>query len=69
MRHRTRRFVIFLFAVTASTASGQAPDQGGEYRSVCPVHAWSGVGAAEEGDLVPQHKEFDVLGGGRADRQ
>jgi hypothetical protein len=32
---------------------GQPPDE-------------SGVGAAEYGDLVPQHKELDVLGGGRA---
>ena len=32
-------------------------------------HAWSWVGAAQDGDLVAQHEELDVLGGGRAARQ
>jgi hypothetical protein len=27
------------------------------------------VGAAEHGDLVPEHEELDVLGGGRAAHQ
>jgi hypothetical protein len=30
---------------------------------------WSWVGAAQDRDLVPQHEELDVLGGGRATRQ
>src|SRR4029079_19134286 len=37
--------------------------------SVRPVQAWPGVGAAQDGDLVPQHEELDVLGGGRAAHQ
>jgi hypothetical protein len=49
--------------------SRHASDQGGEYRSVCPVHARSGLGAAEDGDLMPQGEELDVLGGGRAAHQ
>jgi hypothetical protein len=28
--------------------------------------AWSWVGAAQDGDLVPQHEELNILGGGRA---
>ena len=53
----------------ATQCSGQPPDEGGEDRSVRPVHAWSRVGATEDGDLVPQHEELDVLGGGRATQQ
>jgi hypothetical protein len=41
----------------------------GEHSSVGPVPAWSWVGAAEQGDLVAQHEELDVLGGGRAAHQ
>ena len=40
-------------------------DQCGEHGPVRPVQAWSGAGAAQDGDLVPQHEQFDVLGGGR----
>ena len=47
----------------------QPPDQGGEDGPVGPVQAWSRVGAAEHRDLMSQHEELDVLGGGRADRQ
>ena len=50
----------------ATQRSGQPLDEGGEDRPVCPVHAWSRVGAAKHGDLVPEHEEFDVPGGGRA---
>ena len=45
---------------------GQSLDEGDEDGSVGPVQAWSVVGAAEHGDLVAQHEELDVLGGGRA---
>ena len=31
--------------------------------------AWSRIGPAEHGDLVPQHEELDVLGRGRAAHQ
>jgi hypothetical protein len=50
----------------ATQCSGHPPHQGGEDRSVRPVHAWPWVGAAQDGDFVPQHEELDVLTGGRA---
>ena len=53
----------------ATQPLGQPPDEGGEDGSVRPVHAWFRVRAAEHGDLVPQHEEFDVLGRGRAAHQ
>ena len=53
----------------AAQCSGQPPDEGGEHGPVRPVQPWSWVGAAEYGDLVPQHEQFDVLGGGRAAHQ
>jgi hypothetical protein len=60
----------------APKCSGQPPDQGGEHGSVRPVQAWSRVGVAEHGDLVPEHgdlvpehEELDVLAGGRAPHQ
>ena len=53
----------------ATQRSGQPLDEGGEDRPVCPVHARSWVGAAQDGYLVPEHEEFDVLGGGRAAHQ
>jgi hypothetical protein len=46
--------------------TGQPPHQGGEDRSIRPVHAWTGVGAAQDGDFVPQHEELDVFSGGLA---
>jgi hypothetical protein len=42
--------------------SGQEADQRGEDRAVGPVQAWSGMGAAQHGNLVPQHEQLDVLG-------
>ena len=53
----------------ATQCSGQPQDEGGEDRPVRSVQAWFWTGAAEDGDLVPQHEEFDVLGGGRATQQ
>ena len=53
----------------ATQCSGQPPDEGGEDGPVRPVQAWSWVGAAQDGDLVAQHEELDVLGGGRAAQQ
>jgi hypothetical protein len=47
----------------------QSPDEGGEDRPVRPVQAWSRVGAAEHGDLMPQHQQLDVLGGCRTSQQ
>jgi hypothetical protein len=52
-----------------SQCSGQPSDERGEHGSVRPVQAWPGVGAAQDGDLVPKHEELDVLGGGRAAHQ
>ena len=53
----------------ATQCSGQPPNEGGEHSPVRPVHARSGVGATQDGDLVPQHEEPDVLGGGRPAHQ
>ena len=53
----------------ATQCSGQPLGEGGENGSVRPVQAWSWAGAAEHGDLVAQHEELDVLGGGRAAQQ
>ena len=53
----------------ATQCSGQPPHEGGEHGPVRPVHARSWVGAAQDGDLVAQHEELDVLGGGRAAHQ
>jgi hypothetical protein len=41
---------------------GQASDQSGEHGSVSPVQAGLGVRSAENGDLVAQDEELDVLG-------
>jgi hypothetical protein len=53
----------------ATQRSGQPCDEGDEHGPVRPVHAWSWVGAVQDGDLVPQHEELDVFGGGRAAHQ
>ena len=46
----------------ATQCAWQPPHEGGEHGPVGPIHAWSWVGAAQDGDLVPQHEELDVLG-------
>jgi hypothetical protein len=46
--------------------SGQVPDQCGEDGAVGPVQPGPGPGAAQHGDLVPQHQQLGVLGGRRA---
>jgi hypothetical protein len=53
----------------ATQAPRQPSDEGCQHRPVSPIHAWSGVGSAEHGDLVTQHQELDVLGRGRASQQ
>jgi hypothetical protein len=50
----------------ATQRSGQPPDERGEHGPVRPVQPGFGVGAAEYGDLMAQHEELDVLGGGRS---
>jgi hypothetical protein len=50
----------------ATQCAGQPPHEGGEHGPVRPIQARSWVGAAQDGDLVPQHEELDVLAGGRA---
>ena len=50
----------------APQCMGQPPHERGQHGPVRPVHMWSWVGAAQDGDFVPQHEELDVLGGGRA---
>jgi hypothetical protein len=41
----------------------------GDHGPVRPVQARTWVGAAQDGDLVTQHEQLDVLGGGRAGHQ
>jgi hypothetical protein len=41
--------------------SGQEPDQHGEDRVVGPVQPGPRSGAAQHGDLVPQHQQFRVF--------
>jgi hypothetical protein len=53
----------------ATQCAGQPPDEGGEHGPVRPTHRWSWVGAAQDGDLVAQHEDLDILGCGRATRQ
>jgi hypothetical protein len=48
----------------ATQCARQPPGESGEDGPVCPVHAWSRVGAAEYGHFVAEHQEFNVLGGG-----
>ncbi len=57
------------YQAMAAQCPGQPPDECCEHGPVRPVQAWSGVGAAEDGHLVAQHEQFDVLGGGRAGHQ
>jgi len=49
--------------------SGQEADQRSEHRAVRPVQPWPRLGAAQHGDLVPQHQQLDVLGRRRAAEQ
>jgi hypothetical protein len=53
----------------ATQCSGQPPDERGEHGPVRPVHTRTWVGATQDGDLVPQHEELDVLSGGPAAQQ
>ncbi|WP_306750757.1 hypothetical protein [Saccharothrix yanglingensis] len=46
--------------------SGESADQRREHGAIGPVQPRAGVGPAQHGDLVPQHQQFDVLGGGGA---
>jgi hypothetical protein len=34
----------------------------GEGRAVGPVQAWPRMGAAQHGNLVPQHEQLEILG-------
>jgi hypothetical protein len=49
--------------------AGQPLAERGEHGPVRPVHAWSWVGAAQDGHLMAQNEELDVLGGGCAAHQ
>ncbi len=53
----------------ATQCSGQAGDEGGEHSAVRPVQAGPRAGATEYGDLVAQHEELDIFGGGRTAHQ
>ena len=54
---------------TTSQCSGQPPDEGGETARSAQFVRGRGFGAAKDGDLVSQHEQFDVFGGGRAAHQ
>jgi hypothetical protein len=43
----------------------QVPDECGEHRAVGAVEPGLPIGAAQHGDLVPQHEQLRVLGGRR----
>ena len=49
--------------------AGQPPHERGEHGPVRPIQARTRLGATQDGDLVTQHEELDVLGGGRAAHQ
>ena len=53
----------------ATQCSGQPPDERGEHGPVRPIQARSWVGPAQDGDLVAQQQELDVLGGRRTAQQ
>jgi hypothetical protein len=53
----------------ATQCAGQPPREGGEHSPVRPVQARSRVGAPQDGNLVPEHEELDVLGAGRGAQQ
>jgi hypothetical protein len=53
----------------AAQHSRQPPDERGEHGPICPLQARSGVGAAQDGNLMAQDEQLDVLGGGRATQQ
>ena len=53
----------------ATQRTGQPPDESGGHGPVRPRQVWSRVAAPEHGDLVAQHEELDVLGGGRVTQQ
>ena len=53
----------------APQCAGQPPDEGSEHGPVRPIHARSRVGAAQDGDVVAQDEELDVLGRGPAAHQ
>ena len=53
----------------ATQCPGQPLDECGEHGPVRPVHVRPWVGAAQHRDLVAQHEELDVLGGGRGAHQ
>ena len=52
-----------------SQFAGQPPHERGEHGPVRPVQARPWVGAAQDGNLVAEDEELDVLGGRRATRQ
>ena len=53
----------------ATQCAGQPRDEGGEHGPVRLVHARSWIGATQDGDLVPQHDELDIVDCGRAAHQ
>jgi hypothetical protein len=46
---------------TGPTVAGQPADQRSDQCPVGPGHPWSRGAAAQDGDLVPQDEDLDVL--------
>jgi len=54
---------------TGTQRSRQPPDECGEHGLVRPLQTWLRIGTAQHCDLLPQHEQLNVLGGGRAVQQ
>src|SRR5205823_2119754 len=59
----------YLSGKRSTVASGQQPNQRGQDRPVGPVQPRPGVAPPQYRDLVPQHQQFGILGGGVASQQ
>ena len=69
-RRRHRGTVPGVITRCARSVLGHMPDQRGENGAAGPVQPGLGLGAAQHGNLVPQHEQFDVLGrGGPAEQE
>ena len=53
----------------ATQRSRQPPDERGEHGPIRPLQTRSGVGAAQDGDLMAQDEQLDVFGRRRSGYQ
>jgi hypothetical protein len=61
-RRCQRRIVPGVTQAMATQDRGQPPDEGSKHRPVRPVQTWCRVRSAEDGDLMTQHEQLDILG-------